>query len=82
MKWLTSISTSALDNHTQGHLFILSLNNLALLLHKQGAYADARPLYERALVICKRVLGSNHPHTQTIQANLAILDKHLHTDQE
>ena len=49
----------------------LSLNNLAVLLEAQGDYAAARPLYERALAIRKRVLGEGHPDTATSLNNLA-----------
>ncbi len=34
-----------------------SLNNLALLYHDQGRYAEAEPLYERALAIVEKALG-------------------------
>ena len=40
-----------------------SLNNLALLLMDQGDFAGARPLYERALAICEKALGPEHPDT-------------------
>ena len=42
-----------------------SLNNLAVLLWKQGDYAAAKPLYEQALAIRKQVLGERHPDTAT-----------------
>jgi tetratricopeptide (TPR) repeat protein len=35
--------------------------------------AAARPLYERALAICERVLGPGHPHTAGSLNNLASL---------
>ena len=38
-----------------------------------GAYAEARPLYERALAIREKVLGAEHPDTATSLNNLAIL---------
>ncbi len=38
-----------------------SLNNLALLYHKQGRYVDAEPLYKRALVIFEKASGSPIP---------------------
>ena len=34
-----------------------SLNNLAVLYRAQGQYAEAEPLYQRAMAIRKRVLG-------------------------
>lgn len=33
-------------------------------------YAGARPLYERALAICEKVPGEEHPHTQIYRRNL------------
>ena len=38
-----------------------------------AAYAEARPLYERALAIREKVLGAEHPDTATSLNNLAIL---------
>lgn len=39
-----------------------------------GAYTEARPLYERALTICQKVLGEEHPDTKQIQQNLTTLE--------
>ncbi len=38
-----------------------------------AAYAQARPLFERALAIRETVLGPDHPHTATSFNNLALL---------
>jgi hypothetical protein len=38
-----------------------------------AAYAAARPLYERALAICEKALGPEHPSTATSLNNLASL---------
>ncbi len=46
-----------------------SLNNLALLYESMGRYADAEPLYLRALEIFTQTLPENHPHLQTIWGN-------------
>jgi len=35
----------------------MSVNNLAHLYHLQGRYAEAEPLYQRALAIDKNALG-------------------------
>jgi tetratricopeptide (TPR) repeat protein len=51
---------------------VLSLNNLALLLHTQGDNEGARPLYERALAIREKALGPEHPSTATSLNNLAL----------
>ena len=50
-----------------------SLNDLALLLQVQGDLGVARPLYERALAICEKALGTDHPDTATVRNNLASL---------
>ena len=48
-----------------------SLNNLALLYKDQGKYADAEPLYQRALAIWEDALGPAHPDVATSLNNLA-----------
>ena len=37
------------------------LNNLAALYNSQGRFADAEPLYKRALSSYKKALGLDHP---------------------
>ena len=49
----------------------MSLNNLASLYKSQGRYADAEPLYERALAIREKSLGPDHPAVGTTLNNLA-----------
>jgi len=39
----------------------------------QGKYAEAEPLYQRALTICEQQLGANHPDTALSLNNLAKL---------
>ena len=51
----------------------MSLNNLAALYRATGAYAQAEPLYQRALAIREKALGPEHPHTATSLNNLAVL---------
>ncbi len=48
-----------------------SLNNLAALYDTQGKYAQAEPLYRRALAIREKVLGPEHPAVATSLNNLA-----------
>ena len=48
-----------------------SLNNLALLYHEQGRYAEAEPLLQRALHISEQQLGSEHSDTASSLNNLA-----------
>jgi len=42
-------------------------------LRGRAAYSAARPLFERALAICEKVLGPEHPGTATSLNNLASL---------
>ena len=50
-----------------------SLNNLAALYVDQGRYADAEPLYKRALAIREKALGPDHPNVASSLNNLAQL---------
>jgi hypothetical protein len=52
---------------------VVSLGNLAVLLRAQDDLAGARPLYERALAIRAKVLGSEHPDTPMIREQIAVL---------
>jgi tetratricopeptide (TPR) repeat protein len=47
-----------------------SLNELALLYDSQGRYAEAEPLFLRALKILIAQLGAEHPNTKAILDNL------------
>jgi len=49
------------------------LNNLAGFYEQIGDYAKAKPLYEQALEIRKKVLGPEHPDTAASLNNLAQL---------
>src|SRR5262249_45814408 len=48
-----------------------SYNNVAYNLKAQGKYAEAQPLYEKALDICRKTLGEDHPDTATVDNNVA-----------
>ena len=48
-----------------------SLNNLASLYQAQGKYAEAEPLFQRALAISEQQLGKDHPDTASSLNNLA-----------
>lgn len=52
---------------------IILSTNLGFYLQIVGAYSDALPLYERALAVRERVLGSDHPDTASSLNNLASL---------
>jgi len=57
-----------------------SLNNLAELYRAQGRYGAAEPLYQRALALCERVLGTKHPAVAIVRKNYAILLQHRHRE--
>jgi tetratricopeptide (TPR) repeat protein len=48
-----------------------NLNNLAEFYRSQGKYADAEPLYKRALTIDKKALGPDHPDVAGFVKSLA-----------
>ena len=48
-----------------------SYNNLAVNLNAQGKYAQAQPLFEKALEIRRRLLTDDHPDTASSYNNLA-----------
>ncbi len=50
-----------------------SLNNLALVYDDQGRYAEAEPLYQRALPIFEKALGPEHPDVAQSLENYAAL---------
>ena len=49
------------------------LNNLAGLYGTQGRYAEAEPLYKRALAIFEKALGPDHPNVAGSLENYAAL---------
>jgi tetratricopeptide (TPR) repeat protein len=49
------------------------LNDLAELYGNQGKYAEAGPLYQRALCIRELSLGLEHFLTQTVRKNYPML---------
>src|SRR5262249_45834129 len=51
----------------------LRLNNLAKTYHDQGRYAEAEPLYKRALAVAEKALGPEHPEVGLRLNNLATL---------
>lgn len=50
-----------------------NLNELGILYAKQHKYAQAEPLFQRALGVCVAVLGSDHPDVAVILKNIGIL---------
>ncbi len=53
-----------------------NLNNLAVLYRAHGKYAEAEPLYKRALAIVEKGLGPEHPSVATsLEIYAALLRK-------
>jgi tetratricopeptide (TPR) repeat protein len=52
-------------------LTLMSLNNLAYTVRKQGRSLEAEPLYRQALDDYRRVMGEDHPATLTSMNNYA-----------
>ena len=50
-----------------------SLNNLGVLYHARGDYAEAEPLYQRALDLRRKALGPGHPDVAQSLENYAAL---------
>ena len=50
-----------------------SLNNLGEVYRLQGRYAEAEPLYERALAVRETALGPEHSDVAQSLSGLAIL---------
>ena len=62
--------------------FATSLNNLAELYRAQGKYAQAEPLYRRALAIREKALGPEHPNVAAVLENYADLLRKMKRDAE
>ena len=60
----------------------LSLNDLAALYNAQGRYAEAEPLYKRALAIREKALGPAHPDVATSLENMAALYRNTGRENE
>jgi len=56
------------------------LTCLALLYNGQGRYAEAEPLYQRALAIYEKALGERHPDVATGLENYAALLRQTHRE--
>jgi len=59
-----------------------SLNNLAGLYYAQGHYAQAEPLFKRALAIDEKAFGPDHPRVAMSLKNLAVLYRAMGRDDE
>ena len=45
----------------------MSINNLGIVLFRQGKYEEAEAMHQRALQGREKVLGPEHPHTDEHQ---------------
>ena len=61
----------AAEHGKAGNEYATALNNLAMIYHDTGRYSDAEPLYDQALSITRRVLGTDHLDTAVSLNNLA-----------
>ncbi len=59
-----------------------TLNNLALLYSDQGKYAQAEPLYQRALAIYEQAFDPDHPYIATVLENYARLLRQMQRNEE
>ena len=49
----------------------ISLNNLALVMHRKGDFDEAERLYERSLAVTESALGADHPQVASTLTNIA-----------
>src|SRR5262249_5022058 len=71
---LSQAHTCAALIEQQGLAFLEAarlLNEAGLYLSERGQYPEVLPLYQRALAICEKALGPEHPDTATSLNNLA-----------
>ncbi len=61
---------------------VIDLINLAALYNDQGRYAEAEPLYERALAILEKTLGPEHPNLASTLENYSALLREVGRDAE
>ena len=54
-----------------------ALDHLAIHYHRAGAFAQAAPVYARALGIWRQILGPEHPSVGTLLLNLGRIYLHL-----
>ncbi len=72
-KYFLEALSEAENSGASEELLAASLNNLAAVYRAQGKYAQAEPLYLRALGIYETALGPEHPDVATSINNMAAL---------
>lgn len=66
--------TKTKSNDPDGyHVEVADLNDRAGVYESQGRYAEAEPLYRRALTISEKALGPDHPDLATFMNYLAAI---------
>ena len=55
---------------------LMTMNNLALVLSRQGKYGEAEEMHRQALALKETVLGKEHPDTLRSTNNLASVLSH------
>jgi tetratricopeptide (TPR) repeat protein len=73
LRWTRAAVDAASELMPEDPSAAVILDNLATVLEDQGALAEARPLFERALAIREQQLGPEHPDTATSLNNLGKL---------
>ena len=71
--------TSPFTDHPQ---VAAPLNGVALVYQSQGKYAEAEPLFKRALAIYEKALGPEHPDVATTCQNMAELYRQIGKEDE
>ncbi len=79
---LTAALKEAEDFGPEDPRLALSLNNLAVLYKTQGKYAQAEPLYKRAIAIDEKALRLDHPKVARTLENYAALLRKMKRDAE
>ncbi|MFX6880652.1 tetratricopeptide repeat protein, partial [Acinetobacter baumannii] len=57
-------------------------HNLATVYHIQKKYKDAESAYTKAMTVCQKALGMNHPATVKILQDYAKMLRETHREQE
>ena len=63
----------AIESEPPDRRLALTLNNLALSYRRQRRYAEAEPLYKRALAVWEKLHGPEHQGVATTLGNLGML---------
>ena len=56
---------------------LISMNNLAVVLGRQGRYAEAERMHQQTLQLREKVLGKEHPDTLNSRTGLALVRQRI-----